>query len=604
MPAPELDLHGNHWINTVGHSAGVVVFANLGWLLYRDAQRSGQPVRALPILSTSLALIFDLFLLLALGFRERDAFVANAFAALAFASLSLLPSVLLDISLQGFSPKLRIAGYLLGSACALLHLAEIVIDNERVHTFALLSLSIGFALLSLLSIGEHRKRPQSPGAAGFCLLALSLSFLHFLAGAHQTSLWTELILHHAGIPIALVVILEEYRFLLLDAFLRLLTNGALATAAVAGIWAGRLWIADRLRLAQEDAFSLGLIFVLLATTFLLFAFLREIAQNWLTRSVFLRPDPQRVEDELRRLEGGEETLRENAARLVASYFRAENWRWSERPLSGYEAQIRHRFLKGDSMFLHLGGRRFLSEDLETLERFAATITREVDRARNRELERLMLAAELRALQSQIHPHFLFNALNALYGSIPRTASDARRLVLSLSEVFRYFLTSSKPTVRLEDELRIIEAYLEIEKARLGPRLQTNLSIDASCLPQQIPVLTIQPLVENAIKHGVAALPGPGAIALRIERAGGKLLITVEDSGPGFPDPSSGAPITESSNRIGLENVRRRLELHYGNRAQIRFDRQIDRTCVILELPADAQDEAAHDKSAAAQGNSF
>jgi two-component system LytT family sensor kinase len=604
MPAPELDLHGNHWINTVGHSAGVIVFANLGWLLYRDAQRSAQPVRALPIVSTSLALVFDLFLLLALGFRERDAFVANAFAALAFAALSLLPSVLLDISLQGQSPRLRWAGYLLGSVCALLHFAEIMVDNERVHTLALLSLAVGFSLLSLFSIFEHRKRPQSPGAAGYCLLALSLSFLHFLAGAHQTSLLTELVLHHAGIPIALIVILEEYRFLLLDAFLRLLTSGALASAAVAAIWAGRIWIADRLRLAQEDAFSLGLIFVLLAASFLLFAFLRDNAQEWLTRSVFLRPDSQRVDEELRRLEGNEEAVRESAARQVAAYFRAEQWRWSEQPMPGYDAQIRHRFLKGDSLYLHLGGRRFLSEDLEILQRFAATISREVDRARTRELERLMLAAELRALQSQIHPHFLFNALNALYGSIPRTASDARRLVLSLSEVFRYFLTTSKPTVRIEDELRIIEAYLEIEKARLGPRLRTELSVDPSCLEQQVPVLTIQPLVENAIKHGVASLPGPGDVALRIERRGEDIRVSVEDSGPGFPDASLDSVASDSSNRIGLENVRRRLELHYGARARLRFDRQVERTCVILELPADPLKSAAHDDSSAVRGNSL
>jgi two-component system, LytTR family, sensor kinase len=604
MPAPELDLHGNHWINTVGHSAGVVVFANLGWLLYRDAQRSQQTVRALPIVSTTLALAFDLFLLSALGFRERDAYLANAFAALAFGALSLLPAVLLDICLQGNNPKLRMAGYLLGATCAVLHGAEIFIDNERVHSAALLSLSIGFAILSVLSIAEHRKRPESPAAAGYCLLALSLSFLHFLAGAHQNNLWTELILHHAGIPIALIVILEEYRFLLLDAFLRLLTSGALATAAVASIWTGRVWIADRLRQAQEEPFSLGSIFVLLAAAFLGFSYLRNRAQQWLTRSVFLRPDPRRVEEEIRRLEGNEEAVREGAARLVADYFRAESWRWEDKALAGYDAQKRVRFLKGDSLYLHLGGRRFLSEDLETLESFAAAIAREVDRARTRELERLMLAAELRALQSQIHPHFLFNALNALYGSIPRAAADARRLVLSLSEVFRYFLTTSKATARLEDELRIIEAYLEIEKARLGPRLRTELAIEESCLRAEIPVLTIQPLVENAVKHGVAALPGPGDVTLRVSRAGEAMTVTVEDSGPGFAAAGTGAGETPGSNRVGLENVRRRLELHYGTRARLQFERRGGRTCVILELPAGEENAAAHDDSVAAQGKSL
>ena len=120
---------------------------------------------------------------------------------------------------------------------------------------------------------------------------------------------------------------------------------------------------------------------------------------------------------------------------------------------------------------------------------------------------------MKALHAQINPHFLFNSLNALYGTIPRTAEGARRTVLNLADVFRYFLQTGGTTIPLSEELRIVKAYLEIEQLRLGDRLQVNLDIDPAALSVLVPPLCIQPLVENGIRHGVAAKPGPGAIAV-------------------------------------------------------------------------------------------
>ena len=97
------------------------------------------------------------------------------------------------------------------------------------------------------------------------------------------------------------------------------------------------------------------------------------------------------------------------------------------------------------------------------------------------MQRLVSQAELRALQAQINPHFLFNALNTLYGIIPRTASGARQTVLNLSEIFRYFLQSERTFIRLSDELEIVKSYLEIERLRLGPRLETRIDIDEAAL---------------------------------------------------------------------------------------------------------------------------
>ena len=121
-----------------------------------------------------------------------------------------------------------------------------------------------------------------------------------------------------------------------------------------------------------------------------------------------------------------------------------------------------------------GGRRYLSEDLQALARAAAQIVEQIEQYRESEMRRLVAQAELRALQSQIHPHFLFNALNTLYGIIPREAKGARETVLNLADIFRYFLETEKSFLPLEEELHIIKAYLEVERLRLGDKLRIEI----------------------------------------------------------------------------------------------------------------------------------
>ena len=134
------------------------------------------------------------------------------------------------------------------------------------------------------------------------------------------------------------------------------------------------------------------------------------------------------------------------------------------------------------MFLLLGsrkgGRRYLSEDFAVLGRLAVTVVEHVEQIRSLQMQQLVSQAELRALQAQINPHFLFNSLNTLYGTITRSNVEARRLVLNLADVFRYFLHTDRPLISVEEELKIVRAYLEIEELRLGPKLRSELEIDA------------------------------------------------------------------------------------------------------------------------------
>ncbi len=215
-----------------------------------------------------------------------------------------------------------------------------------------------------------------------------------------------------------------------------------------------------------------------------------------------------------------------------------------------------------------------------LGRLATTITEQVERYRDSEMQKLVAQAELRALQSQINPHFLFNSLNALFGIIPREAAGARRTVLNLADILRYSLQTPDKLISLSEEMEIVRAYLEIEKLRLGARLRVEIEIDESASQIKIPVLSIQPLVENAIKHGVAASGRPGWVRVTAKPLAGFIRILVQDSGSG------GAAIktTQPGMGLGLQNVSQRLQLCYGVESQIVFQPGANQTTVGFSVP--------------------
>ncbi len=221
-----------------------------------------------------------------------------------------------------------------------------------------------------------------------------------------------------------------------------------------------------------------------------------------------------------------------------------------------------RFSRGDGRLLLLGprrgGRRYLSEDMEALDRLTSVVSEQVERNRSAEMLALVSQAELSALQAQINPHFFFNVLNTLYGVIARENSTARRLVMNLAGLFRTSFAASSGVSSLAEEIKVVRAYLEIEELRLGPKLSTRFDIEESVLTVEVPVLSIQPLVENAVKHGVACLEGGGFVHLRIRREDDSVVVEVSNSGV-FREAGNG----QGGHGIGMANVRRRLGLRYG-----------------------------------------
>jgi two-component system LytT family sensor kinase len=215
--------------------------------------------------------------------------------------------------------------------------------------------------------------------------------------------------------------------------------------------------------------------------------------------------------------------------------------------------------------------------------------RQEEERRARELSLHASRSELKALRAQINPHFLFNALNAIAGLIPRDPARADRAVEQLAEVFRYTLRRSESEwARLGDELELVRAYLEVEQARFGPRLEVRIDADPGAADLPVPTLVLQTLVENAVKHGVSGQRGAGRIEVAARSQNGWLTVEVADNGPGFGN-GTGSPAGGTGNEdsgFGLRSVRERLRSHYGSEAALSIRRDADRgmTVVAVRIP--------------------
>lgn len=176
-----------------------------------------------------------------------------------------------------------------------------------------------------------------------------------------------------------------------------------------------------------------------------------------------------------------------------------------------------------------------------------------------EMESLLHQAQLQTLRSQLNPHFLFNTLHSIAELVHTNPTLAEQLILRLGELLRQMLSSStEQEVPLAAELDFIKGYVEIEQMRLGERLQVQWDIAPETLQVKVPSLILQPLIENAILHGVAATARPGVLAIRAGCDDGYLHLQVRDTGPGLPQPD------KAQVGIGLSNTQTRLRRLYGS----------------------------------------
>ncbi|MCL5961674.1 MAG: histidine kinase [Chloroflexi bacterium] len=222
--------------------------------------------------------------------------------------------------------------------------------------------------------------------------------------------------------------------------------------------------------------------------------------------------------------------------------------------------------------------------------------------RQAELEKMLYETELGMLQSQINPHFLFNALNTvMWMASLEKAEETVKIVCALADLLRYNLRQIGKLVPLGQEIEQVKGYLLIQKARFGDRLQVVVDVDPSAAAVDVPVLILQPLVENAIIHGLEAKVGNGTLVLQARRKRDRVVIEVKDDGEGMSPEVAHEVIdrlekAESQTRLaglGMMNVVRSLRHHFGDRAAMEVFSHVGRgTLVRLNIPVELPELSA------------
>jgi two-component system LytT family sensor kinase len=207
---------------------------------------------------------------------------------------------------------------------------------------------------------------------------------------------------------------------------------------------------------------------------------------------------------------------------------------------------------------------------------------ELERAHARVAE-----AEVRALRAQISPHFIYNSLTAIASFVRTDPDRARDLLMEFADFTRYSFRRRGEFTTLAEELRSIEQYLMLQKARFGDRLDVNLRVAPEVLGVSVPFLCVQPLVENAVRHGLEGKSGVGHVAIRAEDAGPECVISVEDDGAGIDPAQVRATLAgeHSGEHVGLANVDERLRTTFGDRYGLVVETAVGAgTKVVLRVP--------------------
>jgi len=239
---------------------------------------------------------------------------------------------------------------------------------------------------------------------------------------------------------------------------------------------------------------------------------------------------------------------------------------------------------GSLVAFYDGPGRIRPEDMRVVQEAAGLVSAQVALAALETQGELLARAELRALRAQISPHFVYNALTAVANSIHTSPDEARELLIEFSEFIRYAFARERPYVTVADELRYVEKYVRLERARFGDRLQVSVQVAPEVLQTTIPALSVQPLVENAIRHGLETGVG-GRVQIVGTDHDREVELRVIDNGAGMSQERIAAALGGTTDGIGLANVHRRLRTAFGDEYGLEVSSQPGSgTSVVMTLP--------------------
>ncbi len=589
-------------VNLLGFTVGVVLYALLLVMVIRHRRaKEGFRPDFLLLAAGVLGILWNIGELFTFiwGDLAHDQ-ISPLLAAVSFSALGFLPSVVVHSSQRERSSAyvLTFLAYGLSGFAALLHFLSALLYRTAPSNLALQVLTYGsLALLVGLLFFTFRKNLERKLVLASALAIFAVSALHLSGGVEEKSWLVELVAHQCSLPLVLVILLQDFRFAFADLFLKRALSLMLLTLTAFGlyIFAAVPLLKIREAYGRNDVQATGILLALWIATALIYPTLHRFAV-WLIDKVFLR----RVNyEELRReiaagienIESPEEILREICRRLAPA-LTANNADWQEvREKTGAHEVVNSTAFYAEvfiptaeapyyKLILQnfLGGRNLLSGEVEMLETVSLVAARRIDtlrvtrqryeqEIREQEFSRLAAEAQLTSLRSQINPHFLFNALTTIGYLIQTAPEKAFQTLMRLTKLLRSLLSSNEEFYTLGEEIKLIEAYLEIEQARFEERLEVKIDVPKDLEKLRVPSLILQPLVENAIKHGISetARGGVVEISARLENSGAdvSLVLLVKDTGAGMDTTLLPERRRE---RVGLNNIEQRLRSYYGRNA--------------------------------------
>ncbi|MDP3716630.1 MAG: histidine kinase [Acidobacteriota bacterium] len=587
-------------LNLVGFVTGTALYAMLLALVLRGTPgakvQDHPPPPYLPLATGVLGLIWNLGELAAYSLPRLGYFNESiGLWAIAFPALGLLAAVVVH-SVARALPRgvvLTVIAYGCSIVASVLHLQTVITGNPEPSSLAFLILTICYGLI-ILALGVLT-RAQANGQRVLWVLALALfavSASHLGRFHAAADGWAvELVGHHAAIPLAFAILYQDYRFALADLFLkRALTLIALVAIAFAGYSLATLLPAGPL--------AASLLMALWVATSLVSPWLHRLIVRFVDHSLLGRTDyaalAAGIGQALQARNSIDGVLEMVAERLAPALDARRVW-WGEdgAAAGGGLPRTTQALVPTTDLPRYVvnvgeltGGRRLLSDDLALVETVVATAARRIDQIRltheryevqlrEEEMQKLTAEAELKALRAQVNPHFLFNALTTIGYLIESAPPRAMNTLMQLTALLRGVLRSEGDFTTLGREIELVEHYLKIEHERFEERLRVHVNVPQALRHLRIPALVVQPLVENAIKHGVApsTTGGDVEVAALLDAVDGveRLHIVVRNTGaPLHPGAlrDLGRPTIPPGAKVGVDNVRRRLAGHYGASATL------------------------------------
>jgi two-component system, LytTR family, sensor kinase len=224
-------------------------------------------------------------------------------------------------------------------------------------------------------------------------------------------------------------------------------------------------------------------------------------------------------------------------------------------------------------------------ELRVVQEAASLVSAQVELSLVAEQEERLAQAELRALRAQISPHFIYNALAAVAGDIHARPEEARDLLIDFAEFTRYLFRDGRSYVTLGEEIEHVERYLRLEQARFREGLHVTIDVPESTRGTVVPAMSVQPLVENAVRHGVERRAGTGRVTISARIVGGDVELRVSDDGIGIEPERLGAVLAGAGGGIGVSNVDGRLRATFGERYALRIESDLGQgTTAVMTVP--------------------